>query len=67
MECQFDFGDTIGDSAYFAVTGMLNMRPRNVTVEASENGDGRYTIITADIDGDGVEETLNWDMPARDG
>jgi len=67
LVCDFDFDEAASDASYYAITGKIQMRPREIVVEAREGGDGRYTIIKADIDNDGVEEVLSWDMSARDG
>ena len=67
LEGKFAFVDASLDSAYFAIAGTLDMRPREVAEAGVEGGYGQYYVLTADVDNDGAEETISWDMSTPDG
>lgn len=67
LECEFTSRDAYGESGwYYAMAGLVDMQPRIVHEELFEGGDGRYYLLTADIDDDGADESLSWDMSTRD-
>ena len=59
---------TIPDEEYYfeclTISGTVDTRPRGVT-ERFDEGGGGYYIIHADIEGDGIEETIRWAMSAN--
>ncbi|MCL1795864.1 MAG: hypothetical protein FWG37_03120, partial [Clostridia bacterium] len=65
LEAGFEPPGLSESTGYLAVTGIFDMQPRKVDEQPSEGGDGRYHIMTADIDNDGMEEIISWDMTTR--